>query len=81
MGKSNVEIFLRPRPTAGTSQHSAIDPHDNRIEFNLTKDESGYINNQRVHYEFGFTGVFDKTADQVNSPPLSSPLPQAQGCA
>lgn len=67
MGKSNVEIYLRVRPSATKHpQFSSIDTNEHSIKFNLPKDESGgYINNQRVNYEFDFNGVFDPSTKQV----------------
>ncbi len=57
MGKSNVEIYLRIRPPSTDPQYSTIDVSNSIVEFNLPKDESGYINNQRVHYDFKFNGI------------------------
>eukprot|EP00026_Physarum_polycephalum_P004987 Phypoly_transcript_05013.p1 GENE.Phypoly_transcript_05013~~Phypoly_transcript_05013.p1 ORF type:complete len:440 (-),score=45.38 Phypoly_transcript_05013:311-1630(-) len=65
MGKSNVEIYLRVRPNSKTPHFSSVDCTANKIEFNLPRDESGgHVNNQKVHYEFGFNGVFDNTTTQ-----------------
>ena len=65
MGKSNVEIYLRVRPSAKSLRFSSVDNHANTIEFNLPRDESGgHVNNQRVHYDFGFNGVFGGTTSQ-----------------
>lgn len=65
MGKSNVEIYLRVRPNNKTPRNSAVDCASNTIEFNLPRDDSGgLVNNQRVHYDFNFNGVFDNTTSQ-----------------
>ncbi|KAK9811828.1 hypothetical protein WJX72_010914 [[Myrmecia] bisecta] len=62
---SNIDIFLRIRPVSKPSPNLLFDPIENRVDFGVPRNlSSGYINNQREHYEFRFNGVLTPDAKQ-----------------
>lgn len=62
---SNIDIFLRIRPTSKPSNRLLIDAEERKLEFNIPRDvAAGLINNQREHYEFKFNGILTAEAKQ-----------------
>ncbi|DBA74016.1 TPA: hypothetical protein ACH3X1_010839 [Trebouxia sp. C0004] len=62
---SHIDIYLRVRPVKQASACLALDPSENKVEFNIPRTASqGYVNNQREHYEFRFNGTLGAEAKQ-----------------
>lgn len=63
--QSNIQIFLRLRPTQAASPYCRVEGSESRVEFNIPRDVgAGYVNNQREHYEYKFNGILPMGAKQ-----------------
>lgn len=62
---SNIDIYVRVKPTSKPSNRLALDTSDNVLQFNIPRDvAAGLVNNQREHYEFRFNGILTAEAKQ-----------------
>mmetsp|Transcript_2784 Transcript_2784/g.9791 ORF Transcript_2784/g.9791 Transcript_2784/m.9791 type:complete len:822 (+) Transcript_2784:575-3040(+) len=62
---TNIEIFLRLKPTPSPSKYCEVEASEGQVEFNIPRDvAAGYVNNQREHYEYRFNGVLGMDAKQ-----------------
>ncbi|KXZ55340.1 KLP1 protein [Gonium pectorale] len=62
---SGIDIFVRIKPVPKASNRLVIDTSENKVEFNIPRNESaGIVNNQREHFEFRFNGILTADAKQ-----------------
>ncbi|GIM04993.1 hypothetical protein Vretimale_9468, partial [Volvox reticuliferus] len=62
---SGIDIYVRIKPVPRASPRLAIDTTENKIEFNIPRNEAaGLVNNQREHFEFRFNGILTAEAKQ-----------------
>ncbi|EFJ44922.1 Kif6 type kinesin-like protein, partial [Volvox carteri f. nagariensis] len=60
-----IDIYVRIKPVPRPSPRLVVDTSENKIEFNIPKNESaGLVNNQREHFEFRFNGILTAEAKQ-----------------
>ena len=64
-GANHIEVFGRVRPSKRPSSLLQIDYADHAISIHQPKDAGlGHINNQKEHFNFAFSRVFDATTTQ-----------------
>ncbi|KAG2448578.1 hypothetical protein HYH02_006469 [Chlamydomonas schloesseri] len=62
---AGIDIFVRIKPVSKPSPRLAIDNLENKVEFNIPRNEAaGLVNNQREHFEFRFNGILQADAKQ-----------------
>ncbi|PNG99849.1 Kinesin-like protein KIF6, partial [Tetrabaena socialis] len=60
-----IDIYVRIKPVPKASNRLVVDNAENKIEFNIPRNESaGLVNNQREHFEFRFNGILEANAKQ-----------------
>ncbi len=63
--EAGIDIFVRIKPVARASPRLALDTSENKLEFNIPRNEAaGLVNNQREHFEFRFNGILTAEAKQ-----------------
>lgn len=65
MTKTQIEVYVRAKPTVQPSSYVRIDPETGCIFYHFPSDVANvYINNQKTDYNFKFTKTFQSNVEQ-----------------